>query len=635
MDWKDCNYKQIAELISEAEIDKIIDVMVENSDINGKFYESYKVEEFLKSYVHNFDIINIIEETARREIKNTLDDNKDSIGYHQCGKRRRTRKRIVLDDLDDLNIELRKEQICESILCNIAKEAQKKRASRFFNRLHNGDNIILNSYDQQYTFIDNIEFLKDGGWGVANKEGQILIGNHLIQRPSKTMSLFNKRNCPYRLIQDRDTELYGVLSLLTFNEVIHCLYDKIEVVEYWQDNDKKFILKTKKNDKWGCYDENCALIIDCRYDDIFISSGWIEGCRDGNFLYPEIDYNKYGSIYEGVKDLYDSEGNLMLGGYNNFEYDYRHYLKFYIGTEYEEYFVKQTDFYDNEIELSRYKLNYDNSICLVLDRHFRTITKCNGHYLHIPLGKVFQSQQDIIDYFPSDFLFPGEVDLSDFNTFVYLKKENRDKFLISDYIEGYNAELFDECVSEPGRWVDTFIEDDEVIIIKVDNGNLSWRYKVNEIACLSHYRLLYRIGEKVGFYSKDGVSDAIYSAVTTDRNENKTYVAQILRKRIERNGELWNPNFIPHKQYTIQYFELMESGELHKMEDDWKVFNPQKHKWFPADFLEMNGLVDYDYGYYGGDSILSYEKYGGYNGYDDDTIDYGFDGFPEATWNVD
>ena len=28
-------------------------------------------------------------------------------------------------------------------------------------------------------------------------------------------------------------------------------------------------------------------------------------------------------------------------------------------------------------------------------------------------------------------------------------------------------------------------------------------------------------------------------------------------------------------------------------------------------------------------------KYGGYNGYDDDTIDYGFDGFPEATWNVD
>ena len=31
----------------------------------------------------------------------------------------------------------------------------------------------------------------------------------------------------------------------------------------------------------------------------------------------------------------------------------------------------------------------------------------------------------------------------------------------------------------------------------------------------------------------------------------------------------------------------------------------------------------------------SYEKYGGYNGYDDDTIDDAFDGYPEATWNVD
>ena len=31
----------------------------------------------------------------------------------------------------------------------------------------------------------------------------------------------------------------------------------------------------------------------------------------------------------------------------------------------------------------------------------------------------------------------------------------------------------------------------------------------------------------------------------------------------------------------------------------------------------------------------SYEKYNGYNGWDDDTIDQAFDGDPEATWNVD
>lgn len=31
----------------------------------------------------------------------------------------------------------------------------------------------------------------------------------------------------------------------------------------------------------------------------------------------------------------------------------------------------------------------------------------------------------------------------------------------------------------------------------------------------------------------------------------------------------------------------------------------------------------------------SYEKYGGYNGYDDFTIDSAFEGDPEATWNID
>ena len=30
-----------------------------------------------------------------------------------------------------------------------------------------------------------------------------------------------------------------------------------------------------------------------------------------------------------------------------------------------------------------------------------------------------------------------------------------------------------------------------------------------------------------------------------------------------------------------------------------------------------------------------YSRYGGYNGYDDDTIDSAFEGEPELTWNID
>ena len=42
--------------------------------------------------------------------------------------------------------------------------------------------------------------------------------------------------------------------------------------------------------------------------------------------------------------------------------------------------------------------------------------------------------------------------------------------------------------------------------------------------------------------------------------------------------------------------------------------------------------------YYDGsndDDGSRFEKYNGYNGYDDGTIDEAFDGFREATWNVD
>lgn len=43
----------------------------------------------------------------------------------------------------------------------------------------------------------------------------------------------------------------------------------------------------------------------------------------------------------------------------------------------------------------------------------------------------------------------------------------------------------------------------------------------------------------------------------------------------------------------------------------------------------------YDDSYDSYDDGPSHSKYGGYNGYDDNTIDSAFEGMPEATWNVD
>lgn len=53
---------------------------------------------------------------------------------------------------------------------------------------------------------------------------------------------------------------------------------------------------------------------------------------------------------------------------------------------------------------------------------------------------------------------------------------------------------------------------------------------------------------------------------------------------------------------------------------------PQKRISYSDDYYYDNNEDDYDDGY---------SKYGGYNGYDDDTIDSAFEGNPELTWNID
>lgn len=55
----------------------------------------------------------------------------------------------------------------------------------------------------------------------------------------------------------------------------------------------------------------------------------------------------------------------------------------------------------------------------------------------------------------------------------------------------------------------------------------------------------------------------------------------------------------------------------------------------PYDIILKEDTTVPEYNYSDDDDEPSYYKYGGYNGYDDDTIDSAFEGMPEATWNID
>lgn len=106
--------------------------------------------------------------------------------------------------------------------------------------------------------------------------------------------------------------------------------------------------------------------------------------------------------------------------------------------------------------------------------------------------------------------------------------------------------------------------------------------------------------------------------------------------------------FFDLKEYVLIYLAMVDS-ELYKVDHPsslgkqmilksceailFKGYNSKE----AATMFQRNQNVSYDEDYY--DEIIEendrYAIYGGYNGYDDDTIDYGFDGKPEATWNVD
>jgi hypothetical protein len=639
MDWEGCKFKNIAEIIPNEDVNRMIDVMIDNCDISNNFIDYDNIGGFIESHVHSKDFFAIIERTIYEEYEkpNSQYSKVFSVIEYNVEFENELLACENEKNAEKEKVSFLRNEIYRDIIKSIEKTAREKRKNRLYFRLNVGDKVDFNSCTLQEVILEKNWFYKDGGWGVANSEGFVIVRNHLVQKPEWNSVLFDDKKTRYIKIQDRDTGLYGVLSLESYKEVIHCLYDEINCVSYWDRDSKKYVLKVKKNDKWGCYDDNCTFIIDCKYDDIHIIGGWIECCRDGSLLYSEYDYEKYESIYNGLKDLYTTEGILLLGGYNHFEYDYKRYFKFYFGIQYEEYSIRKSDSYGNEIELCNYRLNYNDSLCIVLDDHFRSIIKNNGKYVQIPRGITFNSRQELCLYFPNEVLFNGHVELSDFNRFIYITKRNGEKYVVSDYVEGFTAEILGEIVKQEAHWNDILIEDDEVLIIRLlEDGSMSWRLKVNEIGPTYSGGRLFRQGKKVGFFSWIGVSSELYSAITVDFQDKKTYVAKIVYQSGNQNGKQWNPNFIPFKQQVIQYFELLENGELKRMKDDWKEFNPKKHKWFPQDFLYDNRIIeDYSDSYCNDGDGHSYEKYGGYNGYDDDTIDYGFDGYPEATWNVD
>ena len=618
-------YQELIERLSIKEVNSTIKKMVDTYDLTGKFYESSwdKERTFKKYFNLPPDFLELLES-------------------------------MVQEDGDELNMldlygkdRTSSQEIYGSLLQYFELEARRVQDNREYLRIPVGSKVDFDSCMLHNSYISKVEFYKDGGWGIAEEDGLVIVKNHMVRQPSKTHSLLYGssylsndiiKSCPYRIIQDRDTGKYGVLSYESFHETVHCLYEEIEFDYNYSEH--HFYIKAKKNGKWGCFDERCALIIDFEYEIIEIVSGFLECIRGAEYLLNEsLSERDRRYEVEGKRDLYDNEGTLLIGGYDDLIVDYQ-YLKFYFDTSYEYYEEEETDFQGYPVPLSKVRLNFEKSKCLVLDKKFKTIISNGNGLFRMPKRHTFHSLDEVERFVPSGYLLRYGVDLSDYDTFIYLHSFYGEQYIVPYYIkEGFSSpEEQDNYIaaqakahedhkkrlqallgnedkepdidkpfdySESTKYLyenrqDLYVDDSLVTIIRLNGDKeILWIDYANEIVEKMFYPHIYRKGRKFGIFDHNGLKPALYDAITRDSPDHKIYVAS-LKYCCESNPSNYNnPNYIDWRHLYIQYYKLDEDGNYISVKDDWETFNPRNCKWIPYDFININyGDCDdggYDY----------------------------------------
>lgn len=598
-------YQNLIDLLPVESITSTINEMVKCFDMTGKCYVNdslFNEEQTFKNYFSpSENFLQLIDRTAKKECD---EDIFAELSFFKLSP--------------DKEKEIKKCNIYKEILDYFALEAKKKSENRSELRIASGDKVLFKECMYAYKYLDKIEFYKDGGWGIAEENGTVIIKNHLMKQPKYTYPIKTNSHCPYRIIQDRDTKKFGVMSVLPIHEALLCHYEKIEVVEYMGSNKKRFFLKVKHNDKWGCFDENCALLIDCKYDDIEFKYGFFEGvnkCENGYYLEGNDNLN-----YSKVKCyLYDSDGNLIIGGYSSFEME-MNYMKFYFGTFYENYYVEEKNFYGDYYDVTKKRQNYSDSICLVLDNSFKSIIMDNNGFFKIKKGLIFDSKEHLMQSVPVNILFRYKVDLSNINKgFIILNDFCGEQYFIPYYIlRGFETpELYDSFLKKFNGEIDPlasdedknqylqseykydndqYVDDSLAIIIKIDKEHkIEWFANANEIYSRYNSLPIYRVGNKCGFIQYDGLKGAFYDGISLESPDEKVYVAysELIKDNIiECNFIFTNPYRNNFKLGNIRYYEVCEDGHLVRVENNGKIFNPQNYKWFPRDFAEK--IYNYD-----------------------------------------
>lgn len=179
--------------------------------------------------------------------------------------------------------------------------------------------FVYDRFDNREEFEnDRYSVLLDNRWGVIDASGRELFrikySNPIpILKFPKIVS--NDMICRGTiLVEDADTHRQG---LVNFNgqEVIPTIYSKIERSGNW---DYVFVNwgaieepepNCTWNGIWGCYNWQGKEVIPVKYHAIHYINGY--------FIAGDDEYNDWEDKYYGIYDLYDLQGSMIIGGFNN------------------------------------------------------------------------------------------------------------------------------------------------------------------------------------------------------------------------------------------------------------------------------------------------------------------------------
>lgn len=155
---------------------------------------------------------------------------------------------------------------------------------------------------------------------------------------------------------------------------------------------------------WGCINKSGEIIIDAKYDCFKLIDGYILGGRDGSMLGEgQHGHSYHESEYGGVYDLFDFEGNLLIGGFREFKLlNSNNVFLFKFGG-----FWKQDcedyDEWGNSIYYYSYHFEKGNSRWLAVDKDFNSIIlqnngKKKSFYEHIGTITKTKENDKIVNY---------------------------------------------------------------------------------------------------------------------------------------------------------------------------------------------------------------------------------------------